>query len=227
MQYHGVKATMFLIMACVDNQHLMWCNKIFAIEASVPESTYVQQYNALAARVGFPSIAGGADFRPATAKWDMSRKDEFADQLWRDCDMPPVAEFLDEHRPYLSWQEIQAWLNAGHSMGLHTLTHPYCSRLRDEEIEEEVARPGEDLRNRLNLDFLAFAYPFGDRLAPAKERALLQRGIFDCAFGTRGFARRGTAAHRLERAGVEQWGIGWSVFGRPMLLRGLTGNAVR
>jgi peptidoglycan/xylan/chitin deacetylase (PgdA/CDA1 family) len=227
MQYHGVKATMFLIMACVDNHHLMWSNKIFAIEAMVPEAIYVQQYNALACRAGFPSIARGADFRPATAAWDMSRKDELADELWRACDMPPVAEFLDQHRPYLSWDEIQAWLNAGHSVGLHTLTHPYCSRLRDDEIEEEIARPGEALRNRLNLDFLPFAYPYGDRLAPAKERALLERGIFDCAFGTRGFARRGTADHSLERAGVEQWGIGWSVLGRPMLLRGLTGNAIR
>jgi peptidoglycan/xylan/chitin deacetylase (PgdA/CDA1 family) len=227
MDHHGVKATHFLITSCVDNLNLMWSNKIFAIEAMVPESTYVAQYNALSRRAGFPPIRSGADFQPGTATWSMSRKDELADELWRACDMPPVAEFLAEYRPYLSWREVDGWLGAGHSIGLHTLTHPYCSRLSDDAIEEEIARPGEDLRRRLKLDFLPFAYPYGDRVSAAKERSLLERGIFDCAFGTRGFARRGSAPDRLERAGIERWGIGWPVFGRPAILCGLTGSAVR
>jgi len=223
---HGVKATLFLITSCVDNRNLMWRNKIFAIEAMVPEAIYVARYNALAGRAGFPSIRSGADFRSASSAWSMSRKDELADELWRACDMPPLAEFLDKHRPYLSWAEIEGWLSAGHSIGLHTLTHPYCSRLADDEIEAEITRPAEDLRKRFNLDFLPFSYPFGDRIPAAKERALLERRIFDCAFGNSGFARRGTARHRLERAGIEE-GIGWPVYGRPTILYGLTGSAAR
>jgi peptidoglycan/xylan/chitin deacetylase (PgdA/CDA1 family) len=225
--YHDVKATHFLIMSCVDNRNLMWKNKIFAIEAMVPESIYVARYNELAGRAGLPPIRSRPDFLSASSAWSMSRKDEWADELWRTCHMPPLAEFLDEHRPYLSWKEIEEWLGAGHSVGLHTHTHPYCSRLTDDEIEQEIALPAEELRMRFNLGFLPFAYPFGDRIPAAKERALLERGIFDSVFGTRGFSRRGTAHHRLERAGIEEWGIGWPVFGRPMILCGLTGSAVR
>ncbi len=227
LDYHDVKATQFLIMSCVDNRNLMWRNKIFAIEGAVPESTYVARYNELAGRAGFPSIRSGAELRPASLAWSMSRKDEWADELWRACNMPPLAEFLEEHRPYLSWAEIEGWLGAGHSVGLHTLTHPYCSRLDDDEIEQEIVRPAADLRKRFNLNYLPFSYPFGDRMSAAKEQALLDRGVFDSAFGIRGFSRRGTARHRLERAGIEEWGIGWSVFGRPMILCGLTGSATR
>jgi peptidoglycan/xylan/chitin deacetylase (PgdA/CDA1 family) len=227
LDHHGVKATQFLIMSCVDNLNLMWMHKLSAIEAMAAEPIYVARYNAIASRAGLPSVKNGADFRLASRAWSMSRKDDLADDLWRACDMPALREFLDEYRPYLSWKDIEGWLSAGHSVGLHTLTHPYCSRLSDDEIEAEIARPAAELRSRLSLGFLPFAYPFGDRMAAANERALVERGILDCAFGTRGFARRGTAQHRLERAGIEGWGIGWSVYGRPLILYGLTGSAVR
>jgi peptidoglycan/xylan/chitin deacetylase (PgdA/CDA1 family) len=225
LDYHGVKATQFLIVSCMDNLSLMWRHKISAIASMVPEAIYVAKYNDLAARAGLSPIRAGADLQPASAGWMMERKDEWAAELWRACDMPPVGEFLDEYRPYFTWKEVQTWLGAGHSVGLHTQTHPYCSRLMDDEIEAEVARPGEELRKRLNLDFLPFAYPFGDRLPAPKERALLERGIFDSAFGIRGFSRRGTAHDRLERAGIAEWGIGWSVFARPMILAGVTRSA--
>ena len=226
--HHGVKATQFLIMSCVDNVNLMWRHKISAIEAMVPELIYVAQYNRLASRGGLPSIKSGSELQRASSAWSMFRKDELADELWRACDMPPLSEFLEEYRPYLSWKEIQEWLAAGHSVGLHTLTHPYCSRLADDEIEAEVARPAADLRRRFNLEFLPLAYPFGDRMAATKERACLERGIFDCALGIRGFARRGTAQEHLERAGIEDWGgVGWPAFARPMIVYGLTGNGVR
>lgn len=227
LDFHDVKATQFLIMSCVDNQNLMWRNKIFAIEAMVPEAIYVARYNELAGRAGLQPIGSGADFRSANLAWSMAQKDELADELWRACNMPPLAEFLDEHRPYLSWKEIGGWLGAGHSVGLHTLTHPYCSRLDDEEIEQEIVRPAADMRKRFNLDFLPFSYPFGDRISAAREQALMDRGVFDSALGIRGFSRRGTASHRLDRANIEEWGIGWAVFGRPMILSGLTGSAVR
>jgi peptidoglycan/xylan/chitin deacetylase (PgdA/CDA1 family) len=225
--YHGVKATQFLIMACVDNRNLMWRSKTFVIDAALPEEVYVARYNALGARAGFPPIRSGAEFRPASAAWKMAQKDELADELWRACDMPPLAEYLDEHRPYLSWKEIDQWLAAGHGVGLHTLTHPYCSRLTDDEIEDEIVRPAAELRKRLNLSFLSFSYPFGNRVSGEREQALLDRGVFDCALGIRGLSPRGTAPHRLERAGIEGWGIDWAVFGRPMMLSGLTGSASR
>jgi peptidoglycan/xylan/chitin deacetylase (PgdA/CDA1 family) len=224
---HGIKATQFLITSCVGNHKLMWRNKLFAIQALVPEPIYVARYNALAERTGFPPIANKAGLAPASSAWPMARKDEWADELWRACDMPPLKAFLDKHRPYFTWEEAEALLGAGHGIGLHTLTHPYCSRLSDDEIEEEIVRPASDLRARFSLAFMPFSYPFGDRLAETKERELLARGVFDCALGNHGFARRGTAPHRLDRSGIEGGGIGWPVFGRPAILYGFTGVAAR
>lgn len=220
----GIKVTQFLITSCIDNRDLMWRNKLFAVHAMVPASTYVKHYNALAEKAGLEQLTAGGDLLPLSSRWSASGKDELADELWRACDMPPLEEFLEEHRPYFTWDEIRQWSDAGHTMGFHSHTHPYCSRLADDEIEGEIVQPAKDLRNRLGLDFLPFSYPFGDRLPAATERALLDRGIFDCAFGNSGFAPRGTAPNRLERAGIEK-GVGWQVFGRSLILSGLTGKA--
>jgi peptidoglycan/xylan/chitin deacetylase (PgdA/CDA1 family) len=154
----------------------------------------------------------------------MSQKDELADELWQACDMPPLAEFLEQHQPYFTAEEIEEWLRAGHGIGLHTRTHPYCSQLSDDEIDDEIVKPALALRQRFGLDFLPFSYPFGDPLPLAAERALLDRRVIDCTFGNRGFAPC-EGVNRLERAGVDSTGVGWPVFGKSMILYTLTGKA--
>jgi peptidoglycan/xylan/chitin deacetylase (PgdA/CDA1 family) len=222
---HGVKVTSFLITSCIGNQNLMWRNKLCAIKTMAPPSICVAEYNALAGKAGLAPIKRVADLMSAASGWRMSLKDELADELWRACDMPPLEEFLEQHQPYFTWDEIDEWRSAGHGIGLHTRTHPFCSQLTSGEVDEEIVQPALDLRKRFGLEFLPFSYPFGDPLPIETERALLERGIFDCALGNNGFAPCGGAHHHLERAGVDSMGLGWPVFGRAMILYGLTGRA--
>ena len=56
-------------------------------------------------------------------RWDMGRKDELADALWAACDMPPLAEYLDEHRPYFTAEALARWRRRRPRVGLHT-RHP-------------------------------------------------------------------------------------------------------
>ena len=119
---HGVKATTFVLTAMVDNRGLMWRNKLSAICALRPPDAYVRAYNRVTAQVGAAAIREASELLGAAWHWDMARKDELADELWRACDMPPLAEYLDEHRPYLTREQLATWLADGHSVGLHTDT---------------------------------------------------------------------------------------------------------
>jgi peptidoglycan/xylan/chitin deacetylase (PgdA/CDA1 family) len=132
--------------------------------------------------------------------------------------MPSLAEFLDEHRPYFTWEGLERWLGAGHDVGLHTATHPFCSRLSTDEIRAEITEAAALLKTRLGLRFLPFSYPFGVRLGEAAERQLYNDGVFDCAFGIEGFVPRGTPDYRLERASIER-DLAFEVFGNPLLMR--------
>ena len=213
---HGVKATTFVVTAMLDNQGLMWRNKLSAIQTLRSEEIYVAANNRLMESVGSPGIRDASEFLSAAMRWDMRRKEELVDALWAACDMPPLSEYLDEHRPYFTKDALARWIADGHNVGFHTHTHPDCSRLDDDGVRAEIIEPARHLSNELGVASLAFSYPFGRRCSAAHEQMLVQAGILQCALGIRGFSTRGTSPFRLERASIEG-DMRFSVYGKALL----------
>ena len=215
LDVHGIKATAFLTTACVDNGHLMWINKLTAIGNLRPNSCDAQ-YNVLMRKAGLPLAHDTRIKDVAMRTWPMSRKEELVNELWDACDMPALDEFLDQYRPYFRWTDIEEWLRRGHSVGLHTHTHPKCENIDEKLAEQEIKVPGKLLREKFGLPCLPLAYPFGSRLNPDLERKLYEEGAFDFAFGIRGFSLKGTEPYRMERVCGEDE-LEFSVFGKPLL----------
>jgi peptidoglycan/xylan/chitin deacetylase (PgdA/CDA1 family) len=211
-----VRATTFVLTAMVGNRGLMWRNKLSAILALRPADRSLRAYNALMDRIGAPRIGGASELLRAALAWEMSRKDELADELWAACDMPPLSEFLAEHRPYFDAEGLERWLADGHAVGLHTDTHPDCSRLDDDGVRTELLDPARRLCAELGADSVAVSYPFGRRCRPAQEELLAESGLIACALGIRGFAPQGTDPLRLERASIE-FDMRFSVYGKAFL----------
>jgi peptidoglycan/xylan/chitin deacetylase (PgdA/CDA1 family) len=214
---YGIKATAFVITSCVGNQKMMWRHMLSAIQALVPDRGWLPPYNALALNHGLDPIESGQNLLSASRRWDMRRKDDLAAELWNACQLPPVENYLAEKRPYFGWDGLRAWLNAGHSVGFHTHTHPYCSQLQKADLEGELIEPALALKRRLGLEELSLSYPFGDRLPPGLEHELFETGIFKALFGIRGFRRKGGSNDKLERAGIEGPNLGWTVFAANLL----------
>jgi peptidoglycan/xylan/chitin deacetylase (PgdA/CDA1 family) len=213
---HGVNATTFVLTAMLDNRGLMWRNKLSAIQTLRSEETYVPANNRLMESTGSRGIRDATEFLSAAMRWDMGRKDEFADALWAACDMPPLDDYLDEHRPYFTREALARWVGDGHAVGFHTHTHPDCARLDDDGVRAEIIEPARRLSAELGVASLAFSYPFGRNCSAAHERMLAQAGILDCALGIRGFSQRGTSPFRLERASIEG-DMRFSVYGKALL----------
>ena len=216
LERHGVRATTFVMTGCVGNADLMWRNKLSAARALRGPDACLRAYNELAERYRLAPLTDPGQLMPASVRWPLADKDELADALWAACGMPPLHEFLAEHRPYLGWDDLREWIARGHTVGHHTRTHPQCARLDADGVRTEIVEPAAVLRERLGLEWLPFSYPFGSRLDAATERALFEQGTFDCALGIEGFARTGTAPYRLERASAEHH-LEFEVFGRAAL----------
>lgn len=213
---HGVKATTFLATAMLGNRGLVWRNKLSAILSLRPADRLVRAYNTVMERAGYPRIRDASELLRASMRWDMARKDELADALWAACDMPPLTEFLDEHRPYFSADGVAAWLAAGHGVGLHTATHPDCSALDADGVRAEILEPARRLAAELGQTSVAFSYPFGRRCGRAQEQLLADSGLLGCALGIRGCSSLGTDPLRLERASIEG-DMHFSVYGKAFL----------
>jgi peptidoglycan/xylan/chitin deacetylase (PgdA/CDA1 family) len=213
---HRVKATMFVLTAMRGNRGLMWRNKLSAVLALRPAETCVRAYNALADRAGLQRIARASELMSAAWAWDVGRKDELADEVWAASDMPPLSDYLDEHRPYLTAAGAERWLAHGHAFGLHTHTHPDCSRLDADGVRSEILEPARRLCAELGCASVDLSYPFGRRCAPAHERLLAESGVIDSALGIGGLSPRGTDRLRLERASIEG-DLRFSVYGKAFL----------
>jgi Polysaccharide deacetylase len=187
-------------------------------------SRLAARYNRLMRAWNLPEIREATELLSASLRWPMEGKDDLASLLWEACELPPVEQFLKQERPYFSWEGIEEWLARGHSIGLHTRTHPDCSRLGEDGINREIVGPAALLRERFGVSAIPFSYPFGWRAAAATEQVLVNRGVVDCALGIEGFAPFGTAPHALERACIEQ-DLTFNAFGRPLL--GLPRQATR
>jgi peptidoglycan/xylan/chitin deacetylase (PgdA/CDA1 family) len=57
--------------------------------------------------------------------------------------------------------QLRDVLNAGHSIGSHTLTHADLPRLSRDERREEIATSRRDLENSIGTPVTTFCYPFG------------------------------------------------------------------
>ena len=213
---HGVKATTFVLTAMLDNRGLMWRNKLSAIRALRAPDAVVSAYNRVTAQVAGAPIRESSQLLGAAMSWDMGRKDELADELWAACDMPPLDEYIEEHRPYLSREQLATWLADGHGVGLHTDSHPDCSRLDADGVRAEILGPARRLSAELGVSNLAFSYPFGRRVRTELEPLLAEDGLLQCALGIRGFSPAGTSPMRLDRASIEG-DMRFSVYGKAFL----------
>lgn len=212
----GVRATSFLVTGCLGNRDLMWRSKLIAMKTYVGEDVVRDRHAELVREFGLAGIPDEGDVLHTTKHWPMERKEELVNVLWERCGMPPLADYLDEHRPYFTDDGVQDWLARGHSIGLHTRSHPVCQFLEEDGVEREIVAPAAELRERYGVGEVPFSYPFGSRLALALEQTLVERGIVSCALGIEGFAARGSAPHRLERACIDEQPK-YAVLGKTLL----------
>ena len=216
LEKHEIPVTFFLISGCIGNRAMMWRHKISAIISERGEGVFTEKYIALLEgnrQVGFSRTQELLDDCLQNLK--THEKDEFVDALWKISDMPPIDDYLALHHPYLDETQISELINNGHTIGLHSKTHPHFKDIKLRQILYEVVKPAGWLKRRFGVTHMPFSYPFGWRMRPEFEKLLVKEGILSCILGVSGISRKSCPPWRLERADCEK-GIGFSVFGKDI-----------
>jgi peptidoglycan/xylan/chitin deacetylase (PgdA/CDA1 family) len=216
----GVRATVFVNDDSWRYKRLLWQHAFGVISAMRGEATFLRAFNEIQRqqRLG-ARIEAFAQFIDATKAWPVGAFETAADEIWASCEMPPMAEFLSQHRPYLDHAGLAHWRRLGHDVGFHGKSHLWSKALGVAEIVEQYEAPARALKDLFGLDRIAFSYPFGDRLPPEQERALAATGVFSCLLGTDRLSRRGESPFAVDRVEAD-FGLVRHFFGR-MLLRSL------
>ena len=75
--------------------------------------------------------------------------------------------------PLMSWDHVERLFNAGHAIEAHSVTHRDLRGLADDELEEELVIPIEEIGRRLGVKPTILAYPYGfhdDRVVERVQR---------------------------------------------------------
>jgi peptidoglycan/xylan/chitin deacetylase (PgdA/CDA1 family) len=193
----------------------MWQHRFYAIQAMKGDAVYLRELNKVLQQTGVAPISSPARQDRATRAWPASHKDEYTDAVWQACSMPPVRDMLCDLRPYFDWEGLKDWIRRGHTVGLHTHSHPFCSTLEKADLDSELVQPAKELRAQLHLETVPFAYPFGDRLVPSLETDIANREIFSCLLGTGRLSPPTAGPNQIDRIWAEG-GLDSELFGRPL-----------
>ena len=217
LEEFGITATLFVVTSCVNTKRLRWMHALNAVAELRGTDRLLRETDRVFGRRKLDLGISSHSLSVSTKAWPMELKDEIVAEIFQGADMPPMVDYLDEYRPYADWDELKELARRGHRIGLHTRTHPFCSQISTDAIEIEIIAPSRELRARLGVNKLAFAYPFGDRLPnPEIEQRTCERAELSCMLGICGLSRWGTRRWQLDRVDAER-GVAVELFSRPML----------
>lgn len=74
-----------------------------------------------------------------------------------------VESYLQEHKPYITKEQIQEMINDGFFFGGHTMSHPPLNQLTHEEQKKEIINSIDWLKENFNINYSFFAFPFSDK----------------------------------------------------------------
>ena len=64
--------------------------------------------------------------------------------------------------PLMDKAQVRDWLQAGHLIGSHTVTHASLVRLNEAQAREEITASRKFLEDEFGVEIQHFCYPFGD-----------------------------------------------------------------
>lgn len=177
-----VPATFFLIEHCIDNKNMMWQHQLDYLNQTI----FVENQNEIIQKflhqIGTSSNSP-SNFQELSRAWKMQDKDKFTKILWDIGIEQSNSEWLQQHQPYLSNQQIQDLINSGFTIGSHSATHPSCNLLNYNDLENEIVGSCERLGNLFGIGIQYFSYPFGRRAKWEFENMILTKSNIRCLIG--------------------------------------------
>ena len=65
--------------------------------------------------------------------------------------------------PNMNWEQIAKMKQHGFTIGSHTISHINCAKATVENVQAEIRKSKEIIEERLSIDEVIFAYPFGKK----------------------------------------------------------------
>jgi peptidoglycan/xylan/chitin deacetylase (PgdA/CDA1 family) len=177
-----IPATFFLIENCIDNKSIMWIHQLEYLQQALPKEKINEVIEAFTNLKKYKSKSYSS-LQKLAKKWNMNDKDDFTDTLWDLSSNESIADWLEQHQPYMNIQQIKELINAGFTIGSHSVSHPSCDQLDYNELKNEIVGSSKHIAEKLGIEINYFAYPFGRRAKREYENRILATSNIQCLIG--------------------------------------------
>ncbi len=116
-----------------------------------------------------------------------------------------VDDYLRDHSPYLSENQVSELINKGFTFGGHSIDHPDFRYIPEEEQVFQARESVRQIREKFGLNYGVFSFPFTDHGISARffEKVHDQAGI-DLVFGCSGL-KKDPQGHTVQRIPMEEY----------------------
>jgi peptidoglycan/xylan/chitin deacetylase (PgdA/CDA1 family) len=104
--------------------------------------------------------------------------------------------------PLMDAGQVRDWLNLGHDIGAHTLTHPHLDQIPLTQAREEIFAGKKKLEDTFGREVRHFAYPYGG-FTPAVTDLVREAGFTTACTTVAGLAGSETPPFMLPRLNVD------------------------
>lgn len=198
---HGLPATVFVVTGAIESGEALWFDRLALAFKHTRAGGWMAPWGET-----LPLESAGQ--RLAALGQTLSRFKRMANAERRSrVEDVLVSLGASDERPLknvmLSWDDVQALMGLGVTIGAHTVSHPILSQLQPEEARAEIEGSRAAIRSRSGRAPLAFAYPnggpadYGDAVV-----SMVRDAGFTCAVTTRfGVNTAATPPYELRRGG--------------------------
>ena len=192
-----IPATFFLNSAFINNKDLFYRYKVSLLLNNVPAEVLSKQ---IAEIIGLGKVKIQ---QPDKYLLQLTWKDNtFIDNLAAACKYS-FSDFLNQQQPYLTDSQISTLLQAGHSIGAHSIDHPNYSTIDPQLQFLQTSDSMHAVAEQFNLTNKYFAFPFtADGVVKELFPAMYNELNIRLSFGTAGM-RKSEYTHHIERIPAE------------------------
>ena len=200
---NNLTASFFIITNSIDNNELMWRNRIVYIVNKFPIERVLFEAN----KISKDFLQETIDLKTSDdlmqwslARWEYEDNDLYSSLLWEKF-MPKMNEFMEQMKPYLTTSQIKELSDSGFDIGSHSCSHPDLSKVSWNNYKDEVINSVIKLKEITNQEIISFSYPFGKRASDENESKLINRypELISSLVGIRNRNENNINAYKWER----------------------------
>lgn len=199
LKQHGIPATFFINSAFIDNHAMLFRMKAsLLIDKCVKHPLQKKMRNEFLKLSGIKAEADLKTMLLNVQYHDKERLGKLAELVELDFD-----DYLQTHKPYMSWHQLKALHLDGFSIGAHSHDHPEFRLLTLDEQLAQVQQCTNAIKTHLGLNTIAFSFPFTDHGVPMSFFEQLHKtSSIEITFGTAGM-KQDKAHANFQRVAME------------------------